>query len=179
MKIIKNIVFIFIGLIAFILVIALFTQKNYALKREITINRSKEIVFDYVKLLKNQDNFSVWAQMDPNMKKEFRGTDGTVGFVSSWDSENENVGKGEQEIKKIVDGERIDFELRFYEPFEATDNAYITAESLNDSITKVVWGFDGSFAYPMNLMLLFMDMNEMVGKDLREGLDNLKVVLEK
>jgi hypothetical protein len=33
--------------------------------------------------------------------------------------------------------------------------------------------------YPMNLMLLFMDMDGMLGKDLQQGLDNLKGVLEK
>ena len=51
--------------------------------------------------------------MDPDMKKTYRGTDGTVGFVSAWDSEKDDVGKGEQEIIKITDGERIDYELRF------------------------------------------------------------------
>lgn len=32
------------------------------------------------------------------MKREFRGEDGTVGFVAAWDSENPDAGKGEQEI---------------------------------------------------------------------------------
>jgi hypothetical protein len=34
-------------------------------------------------------------------------------------------------------------------------------------------------AYPMNLMLVFMDMDAMLGKDLQTGLNNLKAVLEK
>jgi hypothetical protein len=32
--------------------------------------------------------------------------------------------------------------------------------------------------YPMNLMLLFMDMEGMLGGDLEQGLTNLKGVLE-
>ena len=45
--------------------------------------------------------------MDPNIKTDFRGTDGTVGFISAWDSNNiKNVGKGEQEILNMVDGGR-------------------------------------------------------------------------
>jgi hypothetical protein len=55
----------------------------------------------------------------------------------------------------------------------------MTTESMSDSSTKVKWGFNGSMAYPMNLMLLFMDMEEMLGNDLQQGLDNLKAVLEK
>jgi hypothetical protein len=33
--------------------------------------------------------------------------------------------------------------------------------------------------YPMNLTLLFMDMDTMLGKDLSGGLSNLKALLEK
>jgi hypothetical protein len=153
-------------------------KKEYAAERQITINEPKTEVFDYVKFLRNQDNFSKWATMDPAMKKDFRGTDGEVGFVSAWDSEMQSVGKGEQEITGIDEGNRIDFELRFMEPFEATDNAYMVTESVNDSVTNVKWGFDGKMKYPMNLMLLFMDMEGMLGGDLEQGLTNLKGVLE-
>jgi len=179
MKILKRILIAIGIIIAIPLIIALFTKKEYAVERQITINKPKQEVFDYLKLLKNQDNYSKWAMMDPNMKKEFRGTDGTVGFVSAWDSQDKNVGKGEQEIKKITEGERLDFELRFLEPFEATDNAFMTTTAVNENQTNVVWGFNGKMAYPMNFMLLLMDMETMLGGDLQTGLDNLKVVLEK
>jgi hypothetical protein len=33
--------------------------------------------------------------------------------------------------------------------------------------------------YPMNLMLLFFNMDEMLGKDLNTGLTDLKTILEK
>lgn len=165
-------------LIAIPFILALFIKKDYAVEREVTINKPKDVVFAYVKYLKNQDNYSKWAKMDPQMKKTYRGTDGTVGFVSAWDSEDENVGKGEQEIIKITEGERIDYELRFFEPFESTEPAYIITESLSDDQTKVKWGFKGHMDYPMNLMFLFMDMEEMIGADLDTGLQNLKNILE-
>ena len=117
--------------------------------------------------------------MDPNMEKSFRGTDGTVGFVSAWKSEEEDVGSGEQEILRIDEGKRIDFELRFFEPFESSDLAYMATERISDNQTKVKWGFDGKMAYPMNLMLLFMDFEGMIGDDLQSGLQNLKSNLEK
>lgn len=179
MKIVKGILFTLLGIVALVLITAIFVKKEYAVVREITINKPKTEVFDYVKYLKNQDNFSVWAQMDPKMKKEFRGTDAAVGAVSAWDSEMENVGKGEQEIKKIIEGERLDFELRFLKPFEATDYAYMTTEAIGEAQTKVKWGFNGKMPYPMNIMLLMMDMDQMLGKDLDAGLKNLKGVMEK
>ncbi|GAB4256881.1 MAG: hypothetical protein Kow0079_14040 [Vicingaceae bacterium] len=179
MKFLKYLLIGIVIIIVSILVIAGFMDTTYAVKRSITINRPKSEVFEYVKYLKNQENYSVWAQMDPNMKRTFTGTDGTVGFISAWESENEDVGKGEQEITGIKEGALIDYELRFYEPFETKDHAYISFEKVENNQTKLVWGFDGKMSYPMNIMLLFMDMDGMLGKDLQQGLDNLKVLMEK
>lgn len=178
-KIIKIIGYIILGLIILVLLTALVVKKEYSVERDISLNKPKEVVYDYVKYLKNQNNFSVWSKIDPAMKQEFRGTDGTVGFVSSWESENEQAGKGEQEIIGIAEGEKIDYEIRFLEPMKSTDNAYITFKSVNDTVTNVKWGFFGKIKYPMNLMLLFMDMDTMLGKDLEGGLNNLKGILEK
>ncbi|HEY3390750.1 MAG TPA: SRPBCC family protein [Prolixibacteraceae bacterium] len=179
MKILKFLLIGVVAILALILVIALFTKKEYGVVREVTINKPKSVVFEYVKFLKNQENFSVWANKDPAMKKDYRGTDGTVGFVSSWESKMKDVGKGEQEIKKIIEGERIDYELRFFEPYASTDQAFITFEGISDTQTKVKWGFSGRMKYPMNLFLLTMDMEGMIGKDFQDGLNNLKAILEK
>ncbi|MDZ4667498.1 MAG: SRPBCC family protein [bacterium] len=178
MKILKTILIGIGSLIALVLIVALFLEKDYAVSREISINKPKQEVFDYVKLLKNQDNFSKWASMDPAMEKAYSGTDGTVGFVSAWDSQNEDIGKGEQEIKKITEGEKIEYELRFIEPFESKDAAYFSTTAINDSTTLVKWGFDGHMAYPMNTMLLFMNFEEMIGGDFQTGLITLKGILE-
>lgn len=178
MKIVKRILVVIGILIAIPLIVAIFMKKEYAVEREITINKPKQTVFEYIKHLKNQDNFSKWAQMDPNMKKDYKGEDGTVGFTSYWDSEADSVGKGEQEIKKITEGERVDFELRFKEPFESTDYAYMTTEAIDSTHTKVKWGFNGKMPYPMNIMLAMMNMDEMLGGDLATGLSNLKGVME-
>ncbi|MGS0680242.1 SRPBCC family protein [Shewanella sp. 125m-7] len=159
-------------------IVALFVKNNYSVTSQITIEKPIAEVFDYVKYLKNQDNFSVWAQMDPDMLKTYRGTDGMVGFVSTWASEQEEVGVGEQEIMRIDDGKRIDYELRFYQPFESTDLAYMQTEALSANETLVTWGFDGHLDYPMNLMFLFMDVEGMIAKDLNQGLAQLKSTLE-
>jgi len=179
MNIIKFVLIGVVSLVALILIIAMLTKKDYGVIREVIISKPKSVVFEYVKLLQNQDNFSVWANKDPEMKKDFRGTDGTVGYVSSWESQMKDVGKGEQEIKKIVDGERIDYELRFIKPFASTSFAYITFEGISETQTKVAWGFTGKMNYPMNLLLLTMDMEGMIGKDFQDGLNKLKAILEK
>ena len=84
-----------------------------------------------------------------------------------------------QKIIKIANGDRIDYELHFIEPMESTDYAYLSFAAVNDSTTSVKWGFNGEMKYPMNLMMLFMDLETMLAPDLENGLNNLKVILEK
>jgi hypothetical protein len=165
--------------ITILLILALLVKKNYVLVKEITLNKPKQDVFNYIKLLKNQGNYSKWMMMDPNVKLKFKGKDGTVGFVLAWDSKIKEVGKGEQSIKKITEGERIDLDIHFIRPYEGKAVAYLSTEPLNERQTKVKWGFTGEIKYPMNLMLLFMNMDKMVGNDLATGLTNLKDVFER
>lgn len=174
----KKILFAVFLLIAIPLVVALFTPDSYQVERQVEINKSKREVFSYVKLLKNQDYFSKWAQIDPNMSKTYRGIDGEVGFVSRWESSHPDVGTGEQEILAIVDGERIDYELRFIEPISAVSPAYMVFIDTDANTSQVKWGFRGDMPYPMNIMMWFIDFEDVIGTDLQIGLDNLKVILE-
>jgi hypothetical protein len=160
-----------------LLVVALFVPKEMHVQREITISKPRNEVFSYVKQLKNQNAYSKWALMDPNMKTSFHGTDGTPGFVSAWEG-NDDVGKGEQEIVKITEGERMDTEIRFEKPFKSKANAYMSTADEGVGQTKVTWGFEGNQPYPFNVMRLFMSMDKMIGSDLEIGLSNLKKNME-
>ncbi|HPG34554.1 MAG TPA: hypothetical protein PLM34_11905, partial [Lentimicrobium sp.] len=77
MKILRKILFVLGSLIALVLIVALFVKSEYAVERQTVIDKPAADVFNYVKYLKNQDNYSVWASMDPQMKKDYRGTDAT------------------------------------------------------------------------------------------------------
>src|SRR5688572_16407495 len=110
---------ILIGLAVFVSVIVLLVTflgvlapKQFVVEREVLINKPKDFVFAELKQVRNHGNWSPWERKDPNLKKDYKGTDGTVGFVASW-AGNKEVGVGEQEITNIIEGQRIDFELRF------------------------------------------------------------------
>jgi hypothetical protein len=178
MKFLKRLLLFILFLVAAALITALFVSKDLNVEKEIVINKSKSQVFDYIKYLKNQNSYSVWAKMDPNMKASFAGTDATVGFVSAWEG-NKDVEKGSQTITAIVEGEKLETDLKFIEPWESTAKAYMNTTAVNDSATKVVWGFKSKMTYPMNIMKLFMNMEKMLGDDYEKGLANLKTVLEK
>ncbi len=178
MNMIKKIFFGLLGIIALLLIAALFMPKEYAVEREVTINKPVDSEFKYVKYLKNQNEFSVWANIDPNMKSTFTGTDGAVGAISAWESKVKEVGIGEQEITKINEGKRLDFEIRFKEPMNDTAMGFMSTEMVSENQTKVKWGINGIIPYPINLMLPFMKMDQMIGNDLQKGLENLKAKME-
>jgi len=176
LKILKLIALLIVGFVLFIFAASFMVGTDFSTERSVEIEKPKEEVFDYIRHLRNQDEYSAWAAMDPNMTQEFRGTDGTVGFVSAW--EGEETGKGEQEIVGIIEGERIDFKLRFFEPFESEADVYMITDSLSENRTRVTWGLESSMNRPMNLMLLFVNMEEAIGNDYDEGLAKLKEILE-
>ena len=179
MKIVKKILLGIVALIVVLLVIGIFSRKDYRLHRDIIIAKPKQEVFDYVKMLKNETQYNVWAMKDPAAKIEYKGTDGTPGFIYYWNSQSDEVGEGEQEITKVIDGESVASDLRFVRPFEGKAYTQVSTEATGSNQTKVTWFFQSSMAYPMNVMLLFMDMEGMLGKDLEKSLVNLKANLEK
>jgi uncharacterized protein YndB with AHSA1/START domain len=109
MDVLKRILYAIGAIIALILIVAAIMPKELNLESEVIIAKPKQVVFDYVKILDNQKYYSKWVMQDPNVKMTMTGTDGTVGAISAWESNVEDVGVGEQEIKTIVDGERIEY----------------------------------------------------------------------
>lgn len=176
MKILKKVLLGIAALVVIVLITALFVKKSYNVEREITINKPVPEVFAYIKQIKNQDHYNKWVMTDPSMKKEFKGTDATVGFIYAWDG-NKDAGKGEQEIKKIDENKRIDMEIRFEKPMEGISQSYMTTEAVAENQTKVKMAFSSKVPYPMNIMCLFID--NMLGKDMETTLGNLKTILEK
>lgn len=128
-------------------------------------------------MTKNQDNFSVWNMADPNMKKSHKGTDGTVGFLYSWDSTMKNVGAGEQEITAIKEGKSIEYAIRFSRPMQNTGKTKFEISNQGDNESTVTWIFDSPSKFPMSLFSPIF--KKMLGKDLEKGLINLKNILEK
>ena len=164
------------GIIALLLVVALLMTKNYKTYCEIVILAPRQKVFDYLKQLKNQDNFNKWIMIDPDMKKDFKGTDGTVGFIYAWNG-NKEGGEGEQEIKSITEGKKIEMEIRFVRPFAGIAHAEMTTQSLLDDQTKATWSTASTMKYPLNLMLPVIV--KMLEKDIGTSLTTLKSILEK
>ena len=179
MKMIFKIITILVAVLSTAAVIAMFTRSKYTLVRKIVIHQPVNNVFDFIRHNNNQKKYSKWLSLDPDTKIALRGAaDGTPGSILAFASSNKKVGKGEWETTHIILNERIDFQLRFLEPFAFVANGYFTTEALSSSQTTVTWVYNSGMDWPMNFMLLFLDMEKLVGNDIQASLESLKEHLE-
>ena len=168
--------FIIVLMVFLFLVLPLFIKKRYTIEEKVVINKPDPVVFDFVKLLGNQTYYNKWVMMDPNVKRTGTGIDGTVGFISAWESNVRNVGKGEQEITRILQGSQIDSKVRFEKPFKNVADVQMTTKAISAGQTELTWTMRGQNKYPMNIMNLFIP--GLLARDMAESLHNLKSVLE-
>ena len=175
MSIFITLVFILLAVIGLFLIAGLFIQKEYNIECSVIIFQSKEKVFDYIRILNHQDYYNKWWMEEPQPHKTSTGIDGTVGFITAWD--NRKNQKGEQEIKKITEGQRIDCELRFEKPFKNVADTFMSTVSVEGG-TKVSWGFSGKNKYPMNAVFKVFNLEKKLGDDMLEGLNKLKTIVE-
>ncbi|WP_347925392.1 SRPBCC family protein [Pontimicrobium sp. SW4] len=170
--------YVLAAIVLLIVVLGLIAPKTYQVRRSIIINCPLSETFDYLKLIKNQNNWSPWKKKDPCMEQTFEGTDGEVGFISRWKG-NKGVGEGEQEIVSIIEDESIDTELRFFKPWKSQSIGHLLVDKVDDNQTMVTWGFSGRNPFPFNIFILFVNFEKAVGKDFEDGLQSLKKILDK
>jgi hypothetical protein len=170
-----TVVYIIIAIIAIPFIIALFIPKDYKVENFTIINKPKHEVFDYIKFVKNQEQYSKWVMSDPNVKTTLTGTDGTIGFIYAW--EGPKAGAGEQEITGITDGDHITMEIRFIKPFKSIGHTYMETVAESEHSTKITWALSGKSNYPVNLMTALM--KGTLKNDIGISLNNLKRILEK
>ncbi len=163
-------------IVVFLLFLALITKGEYQITRDIVVNRPNHEVFDYIKLIRNQEQYSYWVMQDPTNKITYFGEDGTIGFLSKWEGEKK-AGKGEQEIIAIDEGNSTRVEVRFEKPFKNTAFTEMLTKDLGESQTQVTWRMIGKNKFPMTLFNLVID--NLLGKDMEKSLLNLKQLLEK
>jgi hypothetical protein len=151
--------------------------KNIQIVKSVTINASKEEVFNMVRYLKNFPKWSPFLAEDPTQKYEVKGEDGMVGAQYHWDG---NSGKdlGFQEIVKIDTFSFVGMQCDIQKPFVAkpTFDYYFT-ETANGIEVKQDFKVESELV-PAFFMWLFGAKTEME-KTNQKGLDLLKKAIEK
>jgi len=171
-----TILLILAGIVAIILVLAALKPATFRVVRSATIEAPPEKIFGLLDDFHNWPAWSPWEKLDPGMQRTHSGTARGVGAKYHWLG-NKKVGEGSMEILESTPPLRLKIKLDFIRPFEGHN---ITEFSLapTGSATTVTWDMVGPSALMMRVMGLFMNMDQMIGKDFEAGLANLKAQVE-
>ena len=161
--------------IAAILVIAALKPPRFRIERSTVIDAPPTQVFPHVADFHKWRTWSPWDDLDPNLQRTFSGAESGKGAVYEW-SGNKKAGSGRMEVTEARP-ERIVIQLDFLTPFAAHNITEIDLKE-RGGVTEVVWAMHGPQPFMFKLMRVFMNMDEMVGKDFQKGLAQLKAVVE-
>ncbi len=148
---------------------------DFRLERSIQIAASDTALLALIDDLHRWSEWSPWDKLDPTMKRGYDGPARGVGAIYTWDGTGK-VGAGRMEVS-AVSATSVTIQLDFMRPFKASNVTVFTLEPAGDG-TKVTWAMTGKNALMAKVMGLFMNMDEMVGKDFATGLANMKAVAE-
>jgi len=108
--------------------------------------------------------------------RTYEGPDAGTGASYGW-SGNKKAGEGKMIIEKSDRPTLVSFRLLFTRPFPA--NNVITFSFVPvDSGTKVTWVMEGKNNFMAKAFCMFVNMDQMVGKEFAVGLESLKRVSE-
>ena len=149
---------------------------EYVVERKKSIDASPSEVFTHVVDLREWDNWSPWAAMDPEMDKTYGGEQGAVGSTYGW-SGNRKVGQGQMTVTEVETPSRVAINLEFLKPFKSQSVTEMLVSASGDG-SEVTWRMTGQHTMMTKVMGIFRSMDKMVGPDFEKGLTTLKQVVE-
>ena len=163
--------------IAIILILAATKADRFSFQRATTIKAPPEKIFPLINDFHQWGNWSPYENKDPAMKRSYSGAASGQGAVYAWEG-NKNVGSGRMEILEARAPSKIVIKLDFFTPFEAHNTAEFTMLPQGDA-TNLTWLMHGPLPFMGKIMHVFINMDNMIGKDFEAGLANLKRLAEK
>ena len=171
------VVAVLLGLaIVVVLILAATKPNTFSVRRATTVNAPAEKIFPAIDDFHQWGSWSPYEHKDPAMKRSYSGADRGKGAVYAWDG-NKNVGSGRMEILDSSAPSKIVIKLDFFTPFEAHNTAEFTMLPQGGG-TNLVWLMHGPASFMSKLMHVFINIDNMVGKDFEVGLANLKRLAE-
>jgi uncharacterized protein YndB with AHSA1/START domain len=172
----KRVAVIAAALIAVLALVIATRPAHLHVERSLPIPVSPALVFPLINDFHAWAAWSPWEKLDPNMKRDISGAPQGKGSLYSW-SGNDQVGVGNMEIIDSTAPEQVKIRLEFKQPWEATNATTFTLVPTTQG-SRVTWAMDGENNFAAKAMSMFMNMDEMVGKDFEAGLTNLGAVAE-
>jgi uncharacterized protein YndB with AHSA1/START domain len=163
--------------VAIVLILAATKPDTFSVQRAAIVSAPPEKIFPLIDDFHQWGSWSPYEHKDPAMKRTYGGAASGKGAIYGWEGDK-NVGKGRMEILEASAPSKIVIKLDFFTPFEAHNMAEFTMLPQEDA-TKVSWRMHGPAPFMARIMHVFINIDNMVGKDFEVGLANLKRLAEK
>lgn len=151
---------------------------DFRYEQSAAMNASPARIHETVNDLRQWNDWSPWAKLDPNCKNTLEGLGTGVGSKFSWDGDK-NVGAGEMTIIESRPGELVRMKLEFFKPMKGVSTVDFTFKPQGANQTLVTWSMYGPNTLPGKIMSLFIKCEEMMDKSFAEGLASLKQIVER
>jgi uncharacterized protein YndB with AHSA1/START domain len=180
LEIIAIIAAVLVIAVAVVLILAANKPPTFSVRRATTVRAPPENIFPLISDFHRWGSWSPYEHKDPAMKRSYSGAESGRGAVYAWDG-NKNVGSGRMEILDASAPSKIVIKLDFFTPFEGHNTAEFTMlpQDGNSQTTDVTWLMHGPAPLMSKLMQVFINIDNMIGRDFEVGLANLKRLAEK
>lgn len=172
LKVVLGLAVMLLVVIASVLLLATTKPNEMNITRSTTIQAPAGAAFPLVNDFHAWNGWSPYEKLDPQMKRTFSGAESGQGAVYEWDG-NANVGQGRMEILESKPNEKVLIQLDFLRPMEGHNQAEFDFKEQPDG-TQVSWTMRGPATFLSKVMMVFIDFDQMIGKDFESGLAALK-----
>ena len=177
MRFLKILGVLILVVIALLMILMLTLPSSQQIKRTISINASARDVYEYLIKLENFNTWTAWGQDDSTVRHVISGKDGELGSFNTWSGDPTKAGKGKIEITGLENNREIEHIISFYNPEQVDTKSEFDLLALNGQ-TKLSWQYEINTPRPSNLLNLFNRLEKSLGKNIDQGLRNIKLAVE-
>jgi hypothetical protein len=163
--------------IAIVAILASMKPDAFRVQRSVAIKATPDKIFPLINEFRNWPEWSPYEKKDPAMKRTLGSATSGKGATYAWDGDK-NVGEGRMEITDASPPSKVVIKLDFLRSFKAHNTAEFTLAPKGET-TDVTWAIYGPNLFVGKVMGLFINMDNMIGKDFETGLANLKSLAER
>ncbi len=164
-----------IAAVVIALVAAFVLPRHAVVARSIEIAAPPAAVFPLVGDLRRFNEWSPWADLDPETTYTFTGPTDGVGQTLNWESDDERVGDGAIAIAAVEPDTRVDLIIAFADAGVASASVALEPAAAG---TRVTWRFESDLGFNPIARYFGMMADDVVGPDYEKGLARLKAVAE-
>jgi uncharacterized protein YndB with AHSA1/START domain len=172
----KIVLIVFVLAIAALLIYARSRPDTLRVERKAVIAAPPAKLYGLINDLHQFNRWNPYLAKDPALKASYEGPSAGPGASYGWEG-NKDVGQGSMTITANTADQQVVMRLLFIKPFPGDNTLEFTLTPQGDA-TEVSWLMHGPQAFVPKLLGIFVNMDQMIGRDFETGLVNLRRVAE-